>query len=86
MTYTLLLDRSAAKYLSKLRDKNLKRRLEEAIKPLIHNPMPAGCKKLANTDCTYRIRVGDYRVIYDIEQEKITILVLAIGHRRDIYR
>lgn len=86
MSYTLLLDRSAAKYLSKLRDKSLKKRLEEAIKSLIHAPMPVGNKKLAGTDCTYRIRVGDYRIIYDIEQEKITILVLAIGHRRDIYR
>ena len=86
MTYALLLDRSAAKYLSKLRDKNLKGRLEEAIKSLIHAPMPAGYKKLAGTVCTYRIRVGVYRIIYDIEQEKIIILVLAIGHRRDIYR
>lgn len=86
MTYTLLLDRSASKYLSKLRDQNLKRRLEEAIKSLIHTPLPSGYKKLAGTDCTYRIRVGDYRIIYDIEHEKITILVLAIGHRRDIYR
>lgn len=56
-----------------------------AISQLTTDPRPSGAKKLADSQY-YRIRVGDYKVIYDIHDEKLTILVVEVGHRREIYR
>ena len=56
------------------------------IESLSENPRPSGCKKLAGSEHTYRIRVGDYRVIYDIEDHKLLVYVVRIRHRRDVYR
>ena len=50
------------------------------------NPRPQGVKKLKGECDAYRIRVGDYRVVYEIFDREIRVLVIAIGHRRDIYR
>jgi mRNA interferase RelE/StbE len=47
---------------------------------------PPGCLKLAGEPDLYRIRVGPYRIIYQVKDEALTVLVLAIGHRREIYR
>ena len=57
-----------------------------AIHKLSLNPKPAGCVKLVGYDIEYRIRVGDYRVIYQIHDSVLVILVIEIGHRKDIYR
>lgn len=46
---------------------------------------PTGCSKLAGTSDRYRIRVGDYRIVYRIDDGKVTVLVLVIGHRREVY-
>ncbi|MEO5913563.1 MAG: type II toxin-antitoxin system RelE/ParE family toxin [Luteolibacter sp.] len=56
------------------------------IESLEVDPRPAGCKKLVGSEHTWRVRVGDYRVIYDIEDERLIILVVKIRHRRDVYR
>lgn len=68
-------------------------RLFEKIEELALEPKPHGCKKLKNFDLPgtdantyYRIRVGDYRVIYTIEDEQITIFILKIAHRKDVYQ
>lgn len=60
-------------------------RIVEQISQLAENPRPFGCKKLRGTEF-YRIRIGDYRVIYKIEDEVLLILVIRIGHRKDIYK
>ena len=57
-----------------------------AIHKLFLNPNPAGCVKLVGYDIEYRIRVGNYRVIYQIHNSVLIILVIEIGHRKDIYR
>ena len=56
-----------------------------AIGQLAETPRPQGCLKLRGRE-GWRIRVGDYRVIYDVEDEERTVIVLQIGHRRDVYR
>jgi len=56
------------------------------MKTLAENPRPNGSVKLAGPEPLYRIRVGDYRIIYDIRESELLILVVAIGHRREIYR
>lgn len=53
---------------------------------LADNPLPQGVKKLKGIDSLYRIRQGDWRIIYTIEDKKLAVLVVKIGHRREIYR
>ena len=60
-------------------------RIVKAIVALADNPRPAGCKKLKTIDA-YRIRVGDYRVIYEIKDAVLIILVVKIAHRREVYQ
>jgi mRNA interferase RelE/StbE len=61
-------------------------RLQPRIDALATEPRPSGVVKLAGADDLYRIRVGDYRIIYSIQDEQLLILVVKIGHRRDVYR
>ncbi|MCX6879720.1 MAG: type II toxin-antitoxin system RelE/ParE family toxin [Verrucomicrobia bacterium] len=57
-----------------------------AIEALANDPRPVGCKKLVGSEHTYRIRVGDYRVVYDIKREELVVFVIRVRHRRDVYR
>lgn len=77
--------RSAAKDLRGI-DKQSIPKILAAIEALSGNPRPAGCKKLVGSDHTYRIRTGDYRVIYDLHDGDLLIFVIRIRHRRDVYR
>ena len=61
-------------------------RVVDSIRKLAENPRPRGCRKLRDYSDVFRIRVGVYRVLYSIEQARLLILVLKIGHRRDVYR
>ena len=85
MKYAVLLEKSAARFLLRLRDTKLKSRLDEAIESLADDPRPPGCRKLAGTSDRYRVRVGDYRIVYRIDDGKVTVLVLLVGHRREVY-
>ena len=85
MKYAVALERAAARFLLRLKDAKLKKRLDDAIEVLSDDPRPPGCRKLAGTSDRYRIRVGDYRIIYRVDDGKVTVLVLVIGHRREVY-
>ena len=85
MTYAVFLEKAAARFLLRLKDAKLKARLDEAIESLAAVPRPPSCRKLAGTVDRYRIRVGDYRIIYRVDDAKVTVLVLVIGHRREVY-
>lgn len=61
-------------------------RIARRIDNLATDPRPQGCEKITGSDDLYRIRVGDYRVVYQVRDERLLILVILIGHRRDIYR
>lgn len=61
-------------------------RIAAKIDSLATTPRPPGCKKLKGPDPLYRIRVGDFRIIYSIQDRKLTVLIIRIGNRRDIYR
>jgi mRNA interferase RelE/StbE len=69
----------------RLRDVKLKTRLDDSLESLATDPRPPGWRKLAGISDRYRIRVGDYRMIYSVDDGKVTVLVLAIGHRREVY-
>ena len=61
-------------------------RIVEAAEALTANPHPPGAVKLSGSERAYRIRVGDYRILYEVYEELILIEVVRIGHRRDVYR
>jgi mRNA interferase RelE/StbE len=65
--------------------KNIQKRLQKAIDGLSTNPLPDGVKKLTDGDNTYRIRVGDYRIIYYIFNTELIVFVVKVKHRRDAY-
>ena len=60
-------------------------RIVAAVEALIDNPFPAGSVKLSGSERSYRIRVGDYRILYDVLTDRLVIEVIRLGHRRDVY-
>jgi mRNA interferase RelE/StbE len=84
MTYSVLIRKSAQKVLSRI-PSSFRDRIIEAIGSLATTPRPHGAKKLSGRDA-WRIRVADYRIIYEIHDERLVILVVAIGHRGNVYR
>jgi mRNA interferase RelE/StbE len=84
MTYRIEISRRAAKAVTSL-DKQLRRKILAAIDALSGDPRPVGCRKLAGQQA-WRIRVGDYRIIYEIHDQVLLVIVVDIGHRREIYR
>lgn len=82
--YSLIIEQKARKTLKKLQPL-IRSKINQSIYGLKSNPRPFGYKKLKNSDY-YRIRIGDYRVIYSIKELDITIFIIYIGHRKDIYR
>ena len=84
MNYSIDILKSAQKQLSKIKGSDQEKIITD-IRILSGNPRPFGCKKLRGRDA-WRIRIGDYRVIYEIDDTTATILIVAMGHRREIYR
>ena len=84
MTYEIEILRSAQKQLSKIQ-RDEQQRIIKGIRKLSENPRPKGCKKLTARPA-WRIRIGNYRVLYEIHDNRLLILVIDIGHRREIYR
>ena len=85
MTYTIVIRRAAHKVLASLQPKDRERVLA-AIQALATSPRPDGCVKLEDRPNAWRVRVGRYRVLYQINDDALIVTVTAIGHRRDIYR
>jgi len=85
MKYALYLKKSAEKELLAL-PKAYAIQVKDAIVSLAHNPRPAGCKKLTGKTDDYRIRVGTYRVVYTISDKVLTVSVIKIAHRKEVYR
>jgi mRNA interferase RelE/StbE len=61
-------------------------RIIQAVEGLSDQPRPPGSRKLSGSDSTYRIRIGNHRVIYEIHDDVILIEVVKVGHRKDVYR
>ena len=82
--YAIVLSKKAQKQLDKLPD-NIAEPILDAISLLENEPRPTGCKKLQSRD-GYRIRIGNYRVIYEVYDTELVIDVVTLGHRKDIYK
>jgi mRNA interferase RelE/StbE len=85
LTYFLQFKPLALRQLEKL-PRDVQKKLAAKIELLRDDPFPAGCKKMAAIYDTWRVRVGDYRVVYQVHQKVLLVLVLAVGHRKDVYR
>ena len=77
--------RTAEKQLKKI-DKSFQSKIVKLILSLANNPYPSGCKQLVGYHDLFRIRVGNYRIIYSVENKKLIIIILKLGHRKDIYK
>jgi len=82
--YELIFKKSVAKDLRPLPKQDVKKILQR-IRSLANNPRPAGCEKLSGQE-RYRVRQGVYRIIYEVEDDKLIVLVVKVGHRREVYR
>lgn len=82
--YEVLFKESVYKDLKKIPKADL-RKILSRIKKLSDNPRPAGCEKLTGQE-RYGLRQGKYRIVYSIQNDKLTIWVVKVGHRKDIYR
>ena len=85
MTYKIIITKSIQKQLDNL-PSNIQDRVYEKISQLAEEPRPDGVAKLKGYDNEYRIRIGDYRLVYEIQYEKLIVLILQCKHRRDVYK
>lgn len=85
MTYSVKVSPAAAKQLRKL-DPPARRRIQAAIDLLAENPRPPTATQLVGGAGEWRVRTGDYRIIYEVHDTVLVVLVLRVGHRREIYR
>jgi mRNA interferase RelE/StbE len=83
-SYRLLIKPSAAKELEAVPRRD-RRRLAMRMRDLAQQPRPPGAEKLSGHDL-YRVRQGNYRILYEIVDQDLTVTVIKIGHRRDVYR
>ena len=84
MTYEIRIKRSAQKSLAKIPSK-FRENIIVAIRSLSNNAQPKGCKKLSGRNA-WRIRIGQYRVLYEIHNDELLIMVVSIGHRKNVYK
>jgi mRNA interferase RelE/StbE len=85
LTYRIELTPKAERDFKSL-DGSVRRRIKQRIDSLAENPFPSGIKKIEGEDELYRLRVGDYRILYQVKGKILLVLIIGIGHRRDIYR
>jgi mRNA interferase RelE/StbE len=85
-SYRVLIKPSAAKEIEAVDQKKDRQRIVAGIRSLGDDPRPPGCEKLAGEDDRYRIRVGRYRVIYSVGNGELLVVVVRVGHRKDVYR
>lgn len=84
-SYRVEIARRAVRALAAL-PRREQRRVQAAIEILAGNPRPPGCAAMTGEAHAYRVRVGNYRIVYEVFDERLVVQVVRIGHRRDVYR
>ncbi|KPK14093.1 MAG: hypothetical protein AMJ62_14040 [Myxococcales bacterium SG8_38] len=84
-SYSVELTRTAEKQFRTIAKRDLNR-IVDAIRGLAERPRPQGARKLHGYDDVYRIRVGKYRIVYEVFDDRVVVIVLKVGHRKDVYR
>jgi len=85
-SYRLLIKKSAAKELEAIAGKKDRERITQRILALAENPRPPGVEKLSGTSEKYRVRQGDFRILYEIQDDVLTVYIVRIGDRKEVYR
>ena len=85
MAYQVVVEDGAARAIRKL-GKDAQRQVVAKLERLAENPRPPGSKKLEGAEDLHRLRVGDYRIVYKIEDQVLLVLVVRVAHRSDVYR
>jgi mRNA interferase RelE/StbE len=83
--YKILIKASAAKEIQSITTRKDRRRVVEKIRKLADDPRPSGCEKLSGQD-RYRVRQGNYRIIYSIDDDRLVLHVVKVADRNDVYR
>jgi mRNA interferase RelE/StbE len=83
--YEVYLERSAENDLKRLPAPTFHRIIPQ-IKTLAENPRPSGCRKITASKNDWRIRIGDYRIIYEIDEKAKAVRIMRVRHRREVYR
>jgi mRNA interferase RelE/StbE len=83
--YKVKVAEEAARFIRK-QDKRIQRQIINNIRALAQNPRPQGCKKLQGYKELYRIRSGNYRIVYTVREKMLFVFVVRVAHRKDIYR
>ena len=83
--YEVYLEKAAERDLRRLSEK-IFGRIVPKIRALAENPRPYGCRKITGSRNDWRIRIGEYRVVYEIEEETSTVRIMRVRHRREVYR
>lgn len=83
--YRVIIEKKAQKFLNK-QPRNQAKRLYNALSGLAINPFPEGYEELKGSTGEYRIRVGNMRILYTVEESIITVIIFAIGYRGDVYK
>ncbi|MCX5846775.1 MAG: type II toxin-antitoxin system RelE/ParE family toxin [Deltaproteobacteria bacterium] len=84
--YEVYIERAAEKDLKKLPAEDFFHRIISTIKALSDEPRPSGCRKITGSKSDWRIRVGEYRIIYEINEKEKAVRIFRVKHRRDAYR
>ena len=85
MTYEIQISKSASKQIKKL-PSEIQERIQVKINSLAIEPRPDGVKKLKGRENGYRVRVGDYRILYDVFDDVLLVIIVEVGHRSNIYK
>jgi mRNA interferase RelE/StbE len=85
VSYNIEVRPAALRQLRKI-DPEARRRIQAAVEILSETPRPPGAKKLVGGQGEWRVRTGDYRIVYEIHDDVLVVLVVAVGHRREIYK
>jgi mRNA interferase RelE/StbE len=85
MRYEIIIKPAAEKSLDRIPKPN-RSRIADALEKLRNNPRPPGVLKMSGAENLWRIRIGDYRVVYEIHDDRLIVLVLRVAHRKDVYR
>jgi mRNA interferase RelE/StbE len=85
-SYSVRVKDSAAKEIERIEPKKVRRQVVRRVQSLATNPRPPGCEKLAGTEDRYRVRQGAYRIVYEVRDEELVVILVKVGHRRDVYK
>ena len=85
-SYRVLIKPSAAREIDAVGQKKDRQRIVASIQSLARDPRPAGCQKLSGELDRYRLRLGRYRIVYSVGDSELVVVVVRVGHRKDVYR